>query len=481
MPQRTERPCVMVFTRDLRLRDNPALAVAAVGPVVPLFVLDPTLTGQAAPARLAALTAALDELDLGLRHLGGGLTVRTGDWAQQILSVAAQVGACAIHLAADVSRYAGTRLAKLIGLASAQRIEVITHPGTTVVPPGVLRPGGRSAAGRAGGRADGGAGWPAGDTAGAAYQVFGAYHRAWCALPWRLPVPAPKKITLPSGYRPDATALDRLPNRGAGTGAGEGGTTGTPGGCRAADARLAAWVPGHLADYPQLHDDLALDATSRISADLHLGCLSPLEIATRLRDRPGGEPFVRQLCWRDFFAQILAARPEVATVDYRERGYRWRTDPAAFEAWQAGRTGYPLVDAGMRELASTGFMHNRARMVVASFLTKDLYLDWRLGAAHFMSVLVDGDVANNQLNWQWTAGTGTDTNPHRIFNPTTQARRFDPSGAYIRRWVVELADLPAPAVHDPDPTTRRLRGYPAPVVDHAAAIAEFRASIAAGR
>jgi deoxyribodipyrimidine photo-lyase len=248
------------------------------------------------------------------------------------------------------------------------------------------------------------------------------------------------------------------------------------GGERVGLAHLKAWAAAHLEVYDEHHDDLAGDRTSRISAHLHLGTLSPLEVATRLRDRPGGAAFVRQLCWRDFYHQVLAARPEATRVDYRGRGDEWRHDPDELDAWREGRTGFPLVDAGMRQLRREGFMHNRARMVVASFLTKDLYHDWRVGAAHFMSLLIDGDAANNQLNWQWTAGTGTDSNPNRIFNPTVQSTRFDPDGTYIRRYVEELADVPAPQVHDPDATLRERCGYPAPIVDHREAIAAYRAA-----
>jgi deoxyribodipyrimidine photo-lyase len=187
---------------------------------------------------------------------------------------------------------------------------------------------------------------------------------------------------------------------------------------------------------------------------------------------------VRQLCWRDFFHQLLAARPECATHDLRPRGTPAGTADQAFDAWRAGRTGYPLVDAGMRQLQAEGFMHNRVRMVTASFLTKDLDVPWQLGARHFMELLVDGDVANNQLNWQWVAGTGTDTNPHRILSPLRQSERFDPHGIYIRRYVPELADVEH--IHDPTDDERLRVGYPAKLVDHGEAIAAYRARIASG-
>lgn len=183
---------------------------------------------------------------------------------------------------------------------------------------------------------------------------------------------------------------------------------------------------------------------------------------------PGAEAFVRQLAWRDFNRQVLAVRPEVATVDYRARDDRWRSAPDETEAWRKGCTGYPVIDAAMRQLLHEGWMHNRGRLLTASFLTKTLYVDWRVGARHFLDLLVDGDVANNQLNWQWTAGTGTDTRPNRVLNPVTQAKRYDPDGEYVRRWVPELADVAGPAVHEPWKLRGLDRGaldYPEPIVE----------------
>ena len=301
------------------------------------------------------------------------------------------------------------------------------------------------------------------------YQVFTPYNRAWLAAPWRSVVAAPRSVEVPSAASGiEIPALHDLVS-------GNPSPEVVPGGEGPARTRLNAWVRRALVSYADRHDDLPGDATSRLSPSLHLGCISPLEVATKLRGRDGGDVFVRQLCWRDFYHQVLAARPDAAWNDFKERGDTWHDDPDGLTAWKEGRTGYPVVDAAMRQLLREGFMHNRARMVVASFLTKDLLIDWRLGAAHFLDWLVDGDVANNNLNWQWTAGTGTDANPHRVFNPTRQGLRFDPQGDYVRRYVPELADVPGKAVHDPDPETRRRVGYPAPIVDHHEAIAEFKA------
>jgi deoxyribodipyrimidine photo-lyase len=218
-------------------------------------------------------------------------------------------------------------------------------------------------------------------------------------------------------------------------------------------------------DYGDRRDLLADDATSKLSAPLHFGCLSALEVVRDAESRPGAGAFVRQLCWRDFFGQILAARPDAAWSDFSPGDRAWRDDPAASAAWQEGRTGYPLVDAAMRQLACDGFVHNRARMVAASFLTKNLGVDWRVGARHFLDHLVDGDLASNNLSWQWVAGTGTGGNPHRVLNPARQARRFDPEGRYVRRHVAELAGVRSPAIFDPAPESRAAAGYPPPIVD----------------
>ncbi len=185
----------------------------------------------------------------------------------------------------------------------------------------------------------------------------------------------------------------------------------------------------------------------------------------------GGEAFTRQLCWRDFYAQLLHARPGSQRDDLRPRGDRWVDDPDTLAAWTEGMTGFPLVDAGMRQLRREGWMHNRARMVAASFLVKDLGIDWREGARHFFDLLLDGDVAQNVGNWQWVAGTGVDSRPNRVYNPAAQLRKLDPAGSYVRRYVPELADVPAKGIAEPGLLAP---GYPAPIVDHAEAVGRFR-------
>ena len=451
----------MVFTRDLRATDNPALAAASeAARVVPLFVLDEAIlaTARTPVKRLGFLAESLADTDARLRERGGALVIRRGDWVRSVLDCARAAGAGEIHLAADVTSYASRRLAALRDAAAADGLTVLTHPGITAIEPGRIAPPGKPA-----------------------YQVFTPYYNRWLETPLRAEAADPGTITLPPAIDPgDLAGLAGLAGPGlglavlglAGLGRDVAGRD-VPGGETAGLARLAAWTESKLAGYADHRDDLAADHTSHLSAYLHLGCVSPRSVAA-LREHRDGAAFARQIAWRDFFHQVLAVRPDASWRDFRPRGDRWNRDQAAFAAWQAGQTGYPVVDAAMRQLAATGYLPGRARMVVASFLTKDLYLDWRLGAAHFAEHLLDADVACNQLNWQWVAGTGTDTSPHRVFNPTTQGQRYDPDGEYIRHWVPELDWLPAGVIHDPDPASRQLSGYPAPLVDHKEAINRYR-------
>ena len=443
------RTAVVLFTRDLRVHDQPALAaaVAAAERVVPLFVLDRAVLARAgAPNRVAFLLDALSDLDGSLRKRGGALVVREGDVVEQALSVAGEVGAQAVFVSEDVSAYAQSRERRLAAACEKQRLALHVLPGVTVIPPGDLAPAGATC-----------------------YRVFTPYWRRWQPASRRALLPAPRRIAVPVGIAPG-----RLPAR-ADLVAGAPSPELPRGGESEGRRHLSAWLARGLASYDRLHDDLAADGTSRLSAHLHFGCLSALEVAERASGREGAEPFLRQLAWRDFYAQLLAERPETSRLDFRPRHRRWRDDPAALAAWRAGRTGYPIVDAGMRQLAREGWMHGRARLLTASFLTKDLALDWRIGAAHFFDLLVDGDVASNAGNWQWVAGTGVDTRPNRIFNPTSQARRLDPDGDYVRRHVPELAHVAGRAVHEPWKLTRPPKGYPAPIVDHGEAVARLRA------
>ena len=379
------RTAVVLFTRDLRVHDNPALtaAVQAAERVIPLFCLDGRLLAQS-PNRSGFLLESLADLRRRIP-----LVVRRGDPAAEI----GRLGADAVFLSEDVSAYATAR---------EERLGARAFPGITIVPPGDLKP----------------------------YVVFTAYWNAWRRIPRRAVLPAVE--VRPHGVEPGDLPA---PPAGRSPEVPEGGET-------AGRARLAAW---DASGYGEGHDDLAGDRTSRLSPYLHLGCLSPLEAA----ERHPVEPFVRQLCWRDFFAQLLLHHPRTPSQDLRPRGGAWLGLPGALEAWMEGRTGYPLVDAGMRQLAREGWMPGRARLVAGSFLTKRLGVDWREGAAHFSRLLVDGDLASNVGNWQWVAGTGANARPNRVLNPIRQARRHDPNGDYVRCHVPELAHVEGPAVHEP--------------------------------
>ncbi|MEU5975414.1 deoxyribodipyrimidine photo-lyase [Streptomyces sp. NPDC047315] len=446
---------VMLFTSDLRVHDQPALS-AAVGEadaVVPLFVIDRGVheTGFDAPNRRAFLADCLTSLDEQLRERGGRLVVRTGDVVEEVCRTVTETGAGSVHLAAGVSAYAGRREDRLRSALAPLGCALHVHDGVvTVLPPGRVTPAGRDH-----------------------FAVFTPYFRRWEATGHRKVLGAPRTVRVP-----EEAAGDPLPRRAAVTGVSPGLAPGGEGEGRRQLRRWLARSDSGVDAYDRRHDDLAGDATSRLSPHLHFGTLSATELVQRAgaKGGPGAEAFVRQLAWRDFHHQVLAARPRAARVDYRDRGDRWRTAQEEVAAWKEGRTGCPVVDAGMRQLRHEGWMHNRARLLTASYLAKTLYVDWRVGAAHFLDLLVDGDVANNQLNWQWVAGTGTDTRPNRILNPLAQARRFDPDGAYVHRWVPELAALAAPRVHDPASWSRSERDgvdYPAPLVDLTEARARF--------
>lgn len=444
------KTAVVLFNRDLRVHDNPALAAAVqVERTVPLFVLDEQLLGSrfAAPNRVAFMLEALRDLDSGLRRAGGRLFVRRGDPVEQALAVARECDATELHVSADWSAYATAREERLAAACAAERIEFRAHPGTTIVAPGAVTP-----------------------TGGDHFKVFTPYHRAWSQLPPRPRLGAPRKLSVPTRLATvrlpalEKLATERPSPRRARGGESEG------------RRLMGAFVRGPLADYEENHDDLAGDGTSRLSPHLRFGCVSALELMEEARGRPGGGPYVRQLCWRDFHHQVLAANPTLPSRDYRPRGDRWSRSRRALDAWRQGSTGYPLVDAAMHQLDAEGFMHNRARMAVASFLCKDLYIDWRAGARHFWDLLSDGEVANNAGNWQWVAGTGNDSRPNRVLSPVRQAERFDPDGEYVRRYLSELEGVRGKAIFRPWLMEGFGRlGYPEPIVDHDEAVAAFRA------
>ncbi|MFE5485500.1 cryptochrome/photolyase family protein [Streptomyces sp. NPDC056527] len=447
---------VVLYTSDLRVHDHPPLRAAHEGAqeVVPVFVRDRAVdrAGFAAPNRLAFLADCLSDLDRGLKDRGGRLVVREGDTVAEVRSLVRQTEADEVHMAAGVTGFAGAREARLRKALEEDGCRLYVHDGVvTAVPPGDVTPYGSDH-----------------------FAVFTPYYKRWADEPLRTPLAAPRALHVPSGVRsermpPRSVIADVSPGLAAG-GESEG------------RKRLASWLSDHIDAYEDRHDDLAGDATSRLSPYLHFGAVSAVEAVHRARKRggAGAEAFVRQLCWRDFHHQVLAARPRAAGADYRPRHDRWRRGAGAdadLAAWREGRTGYPVVDAAMRQLAHEGWMHNRGRLIAASFLAKTLYIDWREGARHFLDLLVDGDVANNQLNWQWVAGTGTDTRPNRVLNPVLQGKRYDPDGSYVRRWVPELAGLEGPAVHEPWRLTgldRASFNYPEPLLELSEGLARFR-------
>jgi deoxyribodipyrimidine photo-lyase len=426
------RVAIALFTRDLRVHDQPALAAAAreADEVVPLFVREDRLVGRS-EVRTDFLDGALGDLDRSLRERGGRLVLHRGDAVGETARLVRELGADAVFASSDVSGFARRREDRLRDALG--RVELRLFPGVTVVPPGELTPA----------------------SGGDHYRVFTPYHRAWAAASWRAPERAPSQLAVPRGAGGERVAHPHGP---AGESAGR--------------ARMDEFLRAGLRRYGDRRDDLHGGGTSRLSHHLHLGCVSPLELALAA----GTGEYQRQLAWRDFYHQVLWAAPQSQHADLVPLRYDWDDDAEALDAWKEGRTGYPVVDAAMRQLRAEGFMPNRARMIVASFLTKDLNLDWRLGAAHFDRHLVDGDVANNVGGWQWVAGTGVDTRPGRMFNPTLQGKRFDPHGEYVRRYVPELEHLDGSAVHEPWRAEGSLLAadYPEPIVDHADAAARYR-------
>lgn len=461
MPPR-ETIALVWFRRDLRLHDHPPLvsALAAHARVVPVFVLDPAIVAGrfASGARTAFLLDCLRELDAALRERGSGLVVRHGRPERELPALARESGAAAVHWASDATPYALARDRRVRAALADAGVAAVPGPGNFVADVGRPRTG-----------------------AGRPFTVFTPFHRRWQELERRAVHRAPAALqplppALSAGAIPAIEALgldDEL--------AGAGRARAVAAGESAARAAAERWLDGHLAGYARDHDRLAGGA-SRLSPYLRFGCLSARELEERAlrRGGEGGAAFVRQLAWRDFYAHVLLHHPRNARDEHQERmrALVWDEDAALLAAWQEGRTGYPLVDAGMRQLRAGGWMHNRARLVVGSFLTKDLQLDWRTGEAWFMRWLLDGDPASNNGNWQWIASVGVDPAPayRRILNPVLQQQRHDPDGAYVRRWVPELSGVPDALLAEPWRMSaaeqaaagcRIGRDYPAPVVDHA--------------
>ena len=454
---REHRVAIVWFRRDLRVHDHPALTAALerAERVVPLFVFDPALLHGRLPSpnRASFLIESVGTLGEELRRRGAALRIRIGPPDRMVAEVAAEAGATAVFASRDYSPFARHRDERVSQVLGEAGIPLLAGRGVLVQEPEAIA------------AADG-----------SPHRVYSPFLRAWRALPRREVLPAPADIRAHGGV---SDALPTLETLGV-----DGGVAplrinaGEP----AARERLDAFLRQGLAGYATGRDALAEDATSRLSQDLHFGLLSANEVVSRAAGSgDGARRFVGELCWRDFYTHVLWHWPRAATTPFQPGldSSAYRDDPHGLDAWRTGRTGFPIVDAGMRQLAATGWMHNRARMIVASFLTKDLLIDWREGERHFGHHLTDGDLASNNGGWQWVAGSGTDPQPFfRIFNPTRQGTTFDPGGSYVRRWVPELAGVPDEHVHEPWRMSLAAqaaagcaigRDYPAPIVEHAAA------------
>jgi len=435
---------IMWLRRDLRLADNPALLAArdaaAGGSVVPVFVLDPALWKPSGQPRQAFLVGCLNDLN---EAMDGHLVVRSGDPVTVLPELATELGANSVHIATDCGPY-GRRRDEAVRAALTDAELVTTGSAYAVYPGRVTKPDGTP------------------------YRVFTPFSKAWQAHGWRDPASTPRTISWSSDVRSDPlpTAVQR-----------SGPTLPAPGE-RAARKVWKAFREENITGYSVDRNRPDLDRTSRLSPYLHLGCIHPRTLLADLAGRTGKDTqsFVNEIAWREFYADVLWHQPDSAR-DYLQPRFKKMTYSSGqtaekhFTAWTHGRTGYPMVDAGMRQLLAEGWMHNRVRMLVASFLVKDLHLEWTRGARWFMRHLVDADLASNQHGWQWVAGCGTDAAPYfRVFNPVLQGKKFDPNGDYVRRYVPELRDIEGGqdgGIHEPwDLPGGVPSGYPERIVDH---------------
>jgi deoxyribodipyrimidine photo-lyase len=454
--------------KDLRLGDHAPLSDAiAGGEVIPLFVLDPYFfapeRAQRIPHRMQFLLESIRSLESEIARLGSRLSLVSGKSSEVVPALAARL---------KVDRVVGQRWSEPFArkrderVAQGMRVPFQLFDGETLHQPGALR-----------------------TQDGKPYSVFSAFARAFAAEVKLGPLlPAPKSLpALPADVKLASEPLPTLEQLGIAKNAAI-----LAGGEPAARERLTRFLEGPAAEYHQLRDRLDAAGTSRLSVDLKFGTLSPRTVwqaagKALARSPDALHAFRNELCWREFTHATLWDRPQLLKQPFREVWTRfpWRDDVPGYEAWAAGRTGYPVVDAAQRQLIGEGFVHNRARMIAASFLTKHLMIDYRLGEQHYLRLLTDGDWAQNNAGWQWSAGCGTDAQPYfRVFNPMTQGQKFDPDGNYVRRWLPELAQLPAKFIHSPWLAPASILAaagvtiggnYPAPVVDHAEARTRFLA------
>ncbi len=446
---------IVWFRGDLRIHDHPALYAASKSKytILPLFVLDPTFLKQTIGSnRNRFLLESLKDLQCSLRAIGGDLVLQQGTPEKVLLEIATTWHADAVYYVSDFSPYSIARDKAVQKALQKKSIEFIGYGGKLVVDGSTkLR-----------------------TKSGKFFTVFTPFWKAWMEIRRRDVMPPPTQLicdlSVPSDDLPkleDITSKDDLSPHPM------------PGGETAGRIRLTEFIAKHVDSYHQDPTDMARPQTSFLSPYLHFGCISAREAESMLPDSRGARAWNRQLAWRDFYHYILLYFPASRNESFQERYQKiaWDNNPDYIAAWKNGATGYPVVDAGMRELRETGFMHNRARMIVGSFLTKHLWTDWRIGEEYFMRMLLDGDTANNVGNWQWIAGTGVDPAPfyRRLYNPTLQAKRLDPTGGYIRMHVPELKNVPDEYIYEPWTMPEAMqqkvgcvigKEYPAPIVDH---------------
>lgn len=464
-------PSIVWFRRDLRLEDHPALtaAVDRGGPVIPVFLWEPEEHGGWPPGAASRwwLHQSLNILDNKLRSLGSRLIYRSGSSGKVLSSLIRETGATAVFWNRLDEPALAQRDHEVEKRLTAQGIQVGSFNGSLLFDPNQIR-----------------------TRQGHPYRVFTPYWKSCQKQDEpREPLPAPQKWvnpeTWPTSENRDSWELE--PKIDWAGGIRKAWTPGVEG----AESRLARFLEQALAEYAKQRDAPARRGTSELSPHLHFGEISPRQVWHAVRDIAGddlrttegksGRTYLAELGWREFSHHVLYHFPHTTDEPLNEkfRDFPWKEDAEALKAWQRGQTGFPIVDAGMRQLWETGWMHNRVRMVVASFLTKDLRISWLAGAKWFWETLVDADLANNTMGWQWAGGSGADAAPYfRIFNPMTQGKKFDAKGDYVRRFVPELGNLPDRWIHEPwkaSPTVlaeadvKLGRDYPRPIVDHAEA------------
>lgn len=444
------------YRNDLRVHDHPALATAAADAtaVVPTFIFkDSLLYGKhSSPNRNRFLLECLQDLKRNLQAIAGDLYIRSGDAAAELIALAKETGATSVYYTADYSPGAIARDKAVKAALETLNIEFRSFPGRLIVA--------NQAALRT--------------KAGNVHKVFTPFWKNWLQIQRRGLADTPTSIALPEN-----SSCGDLPKLADITSAETVSPHALMGGETLARERLRDFLARDITTYKEDNNFMAKDRTSRLSPYLHFGCISPLEIEEMLPDSLGAQAWGRQLAWREFYHYILLNFPKNTELEFQERfrALTWDDNKIYLAAWKDGRTGYPIVDAAMRQLKDEGWMHNRARLIVGSFLTKDLWLDWRLGETYFMNMLIDGDEANNNGNWQWIASVGVDPAPvfRRLYNPSSQQTNYDPDCAYVRRFVPELQHVPAK--HIPAPWLMTIeeqmaascilgKDYPKPIIDH---------------